>query len=416
MQRDLNALVSQLKKLIYEYLQEGLNYKISGILLDRLRYKILTKIPMYEIPKYSFQIGNIKIESPIVSAPMAGISDNTYRIFARFFGSALTFTEMISSYGLYYGQDKTLSLARVSNFERPCAVQIFGSEPDIMAAASKKVEEIADIIDINMGCPVPKVLKSRSGGYLLQDEEKIEKIVSNVVNAVKKPVTIKTRIGWDSSNINILKIAKIAEANGVSAITIHGRTVKQGFSGKVNYEIIKKVKDSVKIPVIVSGDIDSPRKAKDILEYTSCDGAMLGRISKGSIWVFLNTFLFLACQEKLTRSIDIRSTIDAKGAVDTELCGEDVNDSDRISGKFGNKEVNYIPNFTPSLKWKKDYAKLYLKFLIYFKSEEKAVKEYRKILGWIFKGERGVGHLRREFPKLESYKDTVCVIERIGSF
>lgn len=378
----IDKLIIDLKKLIYCYFKEYTDY-FSLKSFSNKNFNIdywLKKINSpdsdaisYKLPEYLFKIGNIKIENPIVSAPMAGISDNSYRIIARFFGCSLTFTEMVSSYGIYYDQNKTLSLVKVTPFERPCAVQIFGSEVSVMAEAAKKIEGIADIVDINMGCPVPKILKSKSGGYLLQDEDRIEKIISRLTGILKIPLTIKIRIGWDRNNINVLRIARIAEQKGASAISIHGRTVKQGFSGVVDYKIIKKVKESVKIPVIISGDIDSPRKAKEVLEYTGCDGAMVGRTSKGSMWVFLNTLLFLA----------------------------------------GKGRIYKDGSYNPSLLWKKDFSKLYLKYLVYFKGEERAVKEYRKILSWIFKGVTGISRVRREFFRIESFKDAVNLIGNI---
>ncbi|MCJ7727376.1 MAG: tRNA-dihydrouridine synthase, partial [Actinobacteria bacterium] len=231
----------------------------------------------------------------------------------------------------------------------------------------------ADIIDINMGCPVPKILKAKSGGYLLQDEAKIEKIITGLSSVLKKPVTVKTRIGWDSNNINILNIAKIAEGSGASAISIHGRTVKQGFSGDVDYELIKKVKEKVKIPVIVSGDIDSPLKAKEILDYTGCDGIMIGRAVKGRLWLMMDMLIFI----------------------------------------IGNGGRVIDPEFNPGIDWKKEFSKIYLKFLINFKGENKAVREFRKHLCWIFKGSGGISRARSEFFKIESFKDAVNCINNI---
>ncbi len=321
----------------------------------------------------SFKIGNVNIGSPLISAPLAGISDNTYRIFARFFGSALTYSEMITSHGICSGHKKSLSLANITDYERPCAVQIFGSDPDIMTEAAKQIENKADIIDVNMGCPVPKVLKSKSGGYLTREETKVRQIITRLSSVLHKPLTVKTRIGWDSSSINILNIAKIAQDCGAGAISIHGRTVKQGFSGEVNYELIKKVKEKVKIPVIVSGDIGSPQKAREILDYTGCDGIMIGRAVKGRLWLFANILLFL----------------------------------------LGNGRRPGDPEFDPGTGWKKEFSKLYLKFLIYFKGEDRAVREFRKHLCWIFKGTRGISRARRELFKIESFKDAENLIGNI---
>jgi len=322
---------------------------------------------------YSFKIGNVIIKNPLISAPLAGISDNSYRIFARFFGSALTYTEMITSYGIYYRQKRSLSLINITRYERPCALQIFGSVPEIIAEAAGEIEDKADIIDINMGCPVPKILRARSGGYLLRDEDKIEKIITRLSSVLKKPLTVKTRIGWDSSSINILNVAKIAESGGASAISIHGRTVKQGFSGKVDYKLIKKVKEEVKIPVIASGDIDSPRKAKEVLDYTGCDGIMIGRALKGRLWLMMDMLTFIL----------------------------------NYQGRAKDREFN------PDIDWKKEFSRIYLKFLIHFKGENKAVKEFRKHLSWIFKGIRGISKARGEFLRIDSFENAMDSIDNI---
>ncbi len=227
----LNYLIDALRKLISDYSNKS-SHKICN---SDVKYLNPYNNPInYKVDNHTFEIGNVEIENPIISAPLAGISDNTYRIFARFFGAALTYTEMVTSFGIYYNHKKSLKLINITDYERPCALQIFGSEPDIMAEAALKVEDNADILDINMGCPVPKILRAQSGGYLLQDEKKIEKTVSKLASVLKKPFTIKTRIGWDKNSINILNVAKIVESCGASAISIHGRTVKQGFSGEVN--------------------------------------------------------------------------------------------------------------------------------------------------------------------------------------
>lgn len=260
---------------------------------------------------------------------------------------------MATSYGIHYNHRKSLALADITGYERPCALQLFGSDPVMIAEAAVRLEERADIIDINMGCPVPKVLKSKSGGYLHRDEDKIEKIVKKVSSVLKKPVTIKTRTGWDSSSINVLKIAKIAESSGAAAISIHGRTVKQGFSGKVDYKLIKEVKEKVSVPVIVSGDIDSAAKAAEVLDYTSCEGVMIGRAAKGRLWIMMNILM-------------------------------------GISGLYGINNKKRYSEFDPGLDWKKEFSKLYLKFLIYFKGENRAVNEFRKHLAWIFKGIEGI--------------------------
>ncbi len=328
------------------------------------------------IGKYSFNIGNIEIINPVISAPLAGISDNTYRIFARSFGCSLTFSEMVTSYGLHYGHKKSSELTNITYPERPCALQLFGSDPGIMAEAAAKVAEKADIVDINMGCPVPKIIKAKSGGYLMQDEKLAGKMISRVVHAVDRPVTLKTRIGWNRDNINAVNMAKIARESGASAITIHGRTVKQGFSGGADYGEIKKVKDAVDIPVIASGDILAPADALDVLEYTGCDGVMIGRAAKGTLWIFMDMVISFLLMEK----------------------GYDIGD---------------IPEGDPGRDWKKRFAVLYLRFLVHFKGEYKAVREFRKHLSWIFKGERDIAKARKKFFLIEDTDDALEIIDSI---
>ncbi|MBU2563467.1 MAG: tRNA dihydrouridine synthase DusB [Actinobacteria bacterium] len=388
---ELANLIGELNRLVFKFLADYKSHSLPG---DILKFKIKSdlKTSLFpemllrdflpkndinqgncDVPGYSFKIGNVDIKNPLISAPLAGISDNTYRIFARFFGSALTYTEMITSYGIYYRHKKSLALTDITDYERPCALQIFGSDPEIITEAALQIEDRADIIDINMGCPVPKILKARSGGYLVQDEAKIEKIITGLSSVLKKPLTVKTRIGWDSNNINILNIAKIAEGSGASAISIHGRTVRQGFLGNVDYGLIKKVKEKVKIPVIVSGDIDSPLKAKEILDYTGCDGIMIGRAVKGRLWLMMNMLIFI----------------------------------------IGNGGRVIDPEFNPGIDWKKEFSKIYLKFLIHFKVENKAVREFRKHLCWIFKGSGGISRARSEFFKIESFKDAINCINNV---
>jgi putative TIM-barrel protein, nifR3 family len=334
----------------------------------------------YKQPLRCFKIGGVPIKNPVISAPLAGISDNTYRIFASAFGSALNFTEMISSYALHYKHSESLLLGMITEHERPCGVQLFGWDPAILSEAAEIVEQYGDMVDINMGCPVPKVLKAKSGGFLLTDEENIAKIISAVKGKIKKPVTVKVRLGWDKNSINIEKVAKIAEANGAGAITIHARTVKQGFSGEADYGFIKKVKASVKIPVIASGDIGSPVRAKQVLEETGCDGVMVGRAAKGNHWIFFDMLAALGIP-------------------------------DPVSGQ----NLAFITDryFKPSIGFKQRFAKLYLKILMGFKGEDKAVREFRKHLVWIFKGVHGISRVKSDFFSVSSYEDTLKVINSI---
>ncbi len=239
--------------------------------------------------KNSFYIKDILIPSRLVLAPMAGISNTSYRKIVKKMGVGLIYAEMVSSNALTYGNNKTLELLKMSEEERPIAQQIFGSDVDTFVASAKIVEEKMhpDMIDINMGCPVPKVaLRAQAGSALLKNPEKIREIVRTVVASVKVPVTVKIRSGWDEENINAPLVAKVCEEAGASAIAIHARTRKQGYSGQANWNIIKKVKETVSIPVIGNGDVDSPEKALKMLEETGCDAVMIGRAAIGNPWIF----------------------------------------------------------------------------------------------------------------------------------
>ena len=224
------------------------------------------------------KIGNVELENNIVLAPMAGITDKAYRTITKKYGNpALVYTEMASSRAIFYEDEKTNKLIDTEGEKRPIAIQIFGNNPEIMAESAKKVSEFADIIDINMGCPAPKVVKNGDGSRLLLDLNLAGEIVTKVVESVDKPVTVKIRKGWDSNNIVAVEAAKVIEKAGAKAITIHGRTRADYYSGNVDLEIIKKVKESVNIPVIGNGDIKNADDARKMFDYTGVDGIMVGR-------------------------------------------------------------------------------------------------------------------------------------------
>ena len=223
------------------------------------------------------KIGNVELENNIFLAPMAGITDKAFRKIVKEQGAGLVYTEMISSKALFYEDKKTEKLMDVTGEKRPIAIQIFGSEPEVLGKTAAKIQKNCDIIDINMGCPAPKVVKNGDGSKLLQNPHLIEQIIKEVVKSVEIPVTIKIRKGWDEKHINAVEIAQIAENTGASAITIHGRTREEYYTGKADLEIIKQVKEAVTIPVIGNGDILSEEDAKHMLDYTKVDGIMIGR-------------------------------------------------------------------------------------------------------------------------------------------
>ena len=233
------------------------------------------------------RIGNVTLKNNIILAPMAGVSDLPFRLLCAEQGAGMVCMEMVSAKAIYYNNKNTDQLMETHPGEHPVSLQLFGSEPDIIADMAKRIEERPfDVLDFNMGCPVPKVVNNHEGSALMKNPKLVEEILSKLVKAVQKPVTVKFRKGFDDAHVNAVEIARIAEACGVAAVAVHGRTREQYYSGHADWDIIAKVKESVKIPVIGNGDVDSPEKAKALLEQTGCDGVMIGRAAQGNPWIF----------------------------------------------------------------------------------------------------------------------------------
>ncbi len=233
------------------------------------------------------KIGNIELENNLILAPMAGVTDLPFRRITKKYGNpGLVCNEMVSSKAICFQDEKTFRMLHCENEKRPISMQIFGSEPEIMGKATKVISEMADIVDINMGCPAPKVVKNGDGSKLLLDLDLAEKIICEVVKNASKPVTLKIRKGWDKEHIVAVELAQIAEKCGVQAIIVHGRTRDEFYTGKADWESIKQVKSVVNIPVIGNGDIRSEEDAKKVLEETNCDGLMIGRAALGNPWIF----------------------------------------------------------------------------------------------------------------------------------
>lgn len=249
-----------------------------------------------------FKIGNVALPNNLILAPMAGVTDLPFRLLCKEQGAGLICTEMISAKAIHYKNKNTESLMEIREEERPVSLQLFGSEPDLMAEIAKQIEHRNfDILDINMGCPVPKVVNNGEGSALMKNPGLVHEIVSKVSGAIKKPVTVKIRKGFTEDTVNAVEIAKIAEDAGAAAVAVHGRTREQYYSGKADWDIIRQVKEAVGIPVIGNGDVDSPEKAEALVKETGCDGIMIGRAVQGNPWLFSRILHFQKTGELLPK-------------------------------------------------------------------------------------------------------------------
>ncbi len=239
-------------------------------------------------------IGNVTLDNNVILAPMAGVTDLPFRLLCRQMGAGLVCMEMVSAKAIYYNNKNTENLMEIHPDEMPASLQLFGSDPDIIADMAKRIQDKPHaLLDINMGCPVPKVVNNGEGSALMKNPKLVEEILTKLVKASAKPVTVKIRKGFDDTHVNAVEIAKIAEACGVAAVAVHGRTREQYYSGLADWEIIRQVKEAVQIPVIGNGDVDSPQKAEKLLNETGCDGVMIGRAAQGNPWIFRDTVAYL---------------------------------------------------------------------------------------------------------------------------
>ena len=270
-------------------------------------------------------IGNVVMDNPLVLAPMAGVTDLPFRLLCKEQGAGLVCMEMVSAKAIYYNNKNTEALLEIDTREKPVSLQLFGSDPEIMAAMAHRIEDRPfDILDINMGCPVPKVVNNGEGSALLKNPELVRKIVTSVVKAVDKPVTVKIRRGFDEDSVNAVEIAKIIEDCGAAAVAVHGRTREQYYSGKADWDIIRQVKEAVSIPVIGNGDVTSPETAVALMEQTGCDGIMIGRAVRGNPWLFSEILHYLETGEHKARPTmeEVGEMILRHARMQVELKGE----------------------------------------------------------------------------------------------
>ena len=247
-------------------------------------------------------IGNVTLDNNLILAPMAGVTDLPFRVLCKEQGAGLICMEMVSAKGIYYNNKNTESLLAIDEREHPVSLQLFGSDPEIMSEMAKMIEELPfQILDINMGCPVPKVVRNGEGSALMKNPELVHEIVSAVSKAIKKPVTVKIRKGFDDDNINAVEIAKIIEDAGGAAVAVHGRTREQYYSGKADWDIIRQVKEAVSIPVIGNGDVVDAASAEALVEQTGCDGIMIGRGAEGNPWIFKQILHYRETGETLAK-------------------------------------------------------------------------------------------------------------------
>ena len=313
-------------------------------------------------------IGNVALSSNVIMAPMAGVTDTAYRVLLKEQGTGLTCTEMVSAKGIFYKNKNNKMILQTAPDEHPVAVQLFGSDPVIMASMAERIAEDFDIIDVNMGCPVPKIVNNGEGSALMKTPELAGRILSTMVRVLSKPVTVKFRKGFDDRHVNAVEFAKMAEQSGVSAITIHGRTRSQMYAGNADWDIIRAVKEAVSIPVFGNGDIFTPEDAKRMMDETGVDGVAIARGAKGNPWLIRRSIHYLETGELLPE---------------------------------------------PELSEKKEMMIRHAELMVEYKGERIAIQEMRKHLAWYTAGIPGSAKLRSEMNSLNTLEELKAFVESI---